>query len=299
MSIGVYGNIKPSDVKTDDISVYYNYVPNRETNNSVFNSIVASDILTQVSLPTTEVISGYNENILEGLYDLKLPATVFSSVGIYTLYIKPKVLPAVINDCSVLSALPSVRGLVIETKYFNENQIKSNALQGFRVEYVNADGSKLRNVSRFVVTSNKVVPVTENVGNTTQKANRYRYDDSGTLLFLQLTPSSSSDVKPNQQPFMGTIGQTVLISNTYFTPLTIEIEMVENTLDTISQILVGEQINNVKDGMLTYYDKDRKITNQFDLYIIKDSLDTVPQYEVKEKRINIDATQDFNTIITP
>jgi len=299
MSIGVYGNIKPSDVKTDDISVYYNYVPNRETNNSVFNSIVASDILTQVSLPTTEVISGYNENILEGLYDLKLPATVFSSVGIYTLYIKPKVLPAVINDCSVLSALPSVRGLVIETKYFNENQIKSNALQGFRVEYVNADGSKLRNVSRFVVTSNKVVPVTENVGNTTQKANRYRYDDSGTLLFLQLTPSSSSDVKPNQQPFMGTIGQTVLISNTYFTPLTIEIEMVENTLDTISQILVGEQINNVKDGMLTYYDKDRKITNQFDLYIIKDSLDVVPQYEVKEKRINIDATQDFNTIITP
>ena len=298
MSIGVYGNIKPSDVKTDDISVYYNYVPNRETNNSVFNSIVASDILTQVSLPSTEVISGYNENILEGLYDLKLPATVFSSAGIYTLYIKPKVLPAVINDCSVLSALPSVRGIVIETKYFNENQVKSNALQGFRVEYVNADGTKLRNVSRFVVTSNKVVPVTENVGNTTQKANRYRYDDSGTLLFLQLTPSSSSDVKPNQQPFMGTVGQTVLISNTYFTPLTIEIEMVENTLDTIAQILVGEQINNVKDGMLTYYDKDRKITNQFDLYIIKDSLDAVPQYEVKEKRTNIDATQDFNSITT-
>lgn len=298
MSIGVYGNIKPSDVKTDDISVYYNYVPNRETNNSVFNSIVASDILTQVSLPSTESIAGYNENILEGLYDLKLPATVFSTAGIYTLYIKPKVIPAVISDCSVLSALPSVRGIVIETKYFNENQIKSNALQGFRIEYVNADGTKLRNVSRFVVTSNKVVPVTENVGNTTQKANRYRYDDSGTLLFLQLTPSSSSDVKPNQQPFMGTVGQTILISNTYFTPLTIEIEMVENTLDTIAQILVGEQINNVKDGMITYYDKNRKITNQFDLYIIKDSLDTVPQYEVKEKRTNIDATQDFNSITT-
>ncbi len=298
MSIGVYGNIKPSDVKTDDISVYYNYVPNRETNNSVFNSIVASDILTQVSLPTTESIAGYTENILEGLYDLKLPATVFSSAGIYTLYIKPKVIPAVISDCSVLSALPSVRGIVIETKYFNENQIKSNALQGFRIEYVNADGTKLRNVSRFVVTSNKVVPVTENVGNTTQKANRYRYDDSGTLLFLQLTPSSSSDVKPNQQPFMGTVGQTILISNTYFTPVTIEIEMVENTLDTIAQILVGEQINNVKDGMITYYDKNRKITNQFDLYIIKDSLDAVPQYEVKEKRTNIDATQDFNLITT-
>jgi len=298
MSIGVYGNIKPSDVKTDDISVYYNYVPNRETDNSIFSSIVASDILTQVNLPASEAISGYNENILEGLYDLKLPATVFGSVGIYTLYIKPKVLPAIISDCSVLSALPSVRGIVIETSYFNENQVKSNALQGFRIEYVNADGTKLRNVSRFIVTSNKVVPVTENVGNTTQKANRYRYDESGTLLFLQLTPSSSSDVKPNQQPFMGTAGQTVLISNTYFTPLTIEIEMVENTLDTIAQVLVGEQINNVKDGMLTYYDKNRNITNQFDLYIIKDSLDVVPQYEVKEKRTNIDATQDFNAITT-
>lgn len=298
MSIGNYGNIKPSDVKTDDISIYYNYVPNRETSNNVFSSIAASELLTQINLPTSEVISGYNENILEGLYDLKLPATVFGSAGIYTLYIKPKVIPAIINDCSVLSALPSVRGIVVETKYFNENQIINNALQGYRVEYVNSDGTKLRNVSRFIVTSNKVVPVTENVGNTTQKANRYRYDDSGTLLFLQLTPSSASDVKPNLLPFMGTVGQTILISNTFFTPLTIEIEMVENTLDTIAQILVGEQINNVKDGMLTYYDKNRNITNQFDLYIIKDSLDSVPQYEVKEKRTNIDATQDFNNIIT-
>ena len=296
MAIGVYGNIKPSDVKTDDISVYYSYVPNRETNNNTFNSINASDILTQISLPSSEIIAGYTENILEGLYDLKLPATVFGSAGIYTIYIKPKLIPATISDCSVLSALPNVRGIVVETRYFNDNQIKSNALQGFRIEYVNADGTKLRNVSRFVVTSNKVVPVTENVGNTNQKANRYRYDDSGTLLFLQLTPSSASDVKPNQLPFMGGVGQTILISNTYFTPLTIEIEMVENTLDTIAQILTGEQINNVKDGMLTYYDKNRNITNQYDLYVVKDSLDAVPQYEVKEKRTNIDQTQDFNAI---
>ena len=278
MSIGVYGNIKPSDVSTDDISVYYNYVPNRETSNTVFNSITASDILSQVNLPTTEVIAGYTENILEGLYDLTLPASIFGSAGIYTLYIKPTVLPAIISDCSVLSALPTVRGIVVDIQYFNENQLNSNALQGFRVEYVNADGTKLRNVSRFVVTSNKVVPVNENVGNTTQIATRYRYDDSGTLLFLQLTPSSSSDVKPNQQPFMGTVGQTILISNTFFSPLTIEIEMVENTIDTIAQILVGSQINNVTDGMITYYDKNLNIIDQFDTYIIKDSLGVVPQY---------------------
>jgi hypothetical protein len=74
--------------------------------------------------------------------------------------------------------------------------------------------------------------------------------------------------------------------------------MVENTLDSIAQILVGSQINNVKDGMITYYDKEGKIIHQFDTYIIRDKLETSPQYEVKEKRTNIDSTQDFNTIIT-
>jgi len=174
----------------------------------------------------------------------------------------------------------------------------NNALQGYRVEYINTNGSKLRNTVRYVATSNKVVPVSENVGNTSQKAIRYRFDDAGSLLFLQLTPSSSSDVKPNVLPFIGNPGQTILLSNTFFSPLVIEIDMVQNTIDTLSNILAGNQVKDVQNGILTYYDENNVITNQFNLFEIKDNVTDVPLYEVKEKRTNIDETQNFNDVVS-
>ena len=113
----------------------------------------------------------------------------------------------------VLSSLPSVKGIVLDANQLPENLRPNNALQGYRIEYVDATtNTKIRNVVRYVVTSNRVVPVSENVGNTSQKAIRYRFDDSGTLLFVQLTPSSSSDVKPNASPFIGNPDQLILIS---------------------------------------------------------------------------------------
>jgi len=234
---------------------------------------------------------------LEGLYNLRLPASVFNQLGIYTIYIKPKLTPLLIVDCSVLSALPTVKGIVINVNELPESLRANNALQGYRIEYVNADGTKLRNTVRYVVTSNRAVPVSENVGNTSQKAIRYRFDDAGTLMFLQVTPSSSSDVKPNALPFIGNVGQTILLSNTYFTPLTLEVELVENTLDTIADIVAGEQIKDVQKGILTYYDKNRAITKQFNLFEIKEDVTDVPLFEVKEKRTTIDDTQNFEDVI--
>ena len=172
----------------------------------------------------------------------------------------------------------------------------NNALQGYRIEYISDDGTKLRNVVRYVVTSNKVVPIVQNVGNTNQKATRYRFDDVGTLLFLQLTPSSSSDVKPNTIPFKGVPGQTIILSNTYFNPIVIEVELVRNTLDTISDLVGGEQIKDVDNGILTYYDSNRNITRQFDLYELKDEIGAVSLYEVKERRESIDESQNFDDI---
>jgi hypothetical protein len=171
-------------------------------------------------------------------------------------------------------------------------------MQGYRIEYLDGNLNKIRNTVRYVVTSNKVSPVSENIGNTSQKAIRYRFDDAGTLLFLQLTPSSASDVKPNATPFIGNIGQTILISNTYFSPIVIEVDLVENTIDTIANIVAGEQVKDVQNGILTYYDQDRVITKQFNLYEIKDSVLDVPLYEVKEKRTTIDETQSFNNVIS-
>ena len=298
MAVGTYGITRPADVSIDDIDMFYNYTPNRETSNNIIYRINASELLTYNYLPTDEQISG-NENLLEGLYNLKLPAAVFGNLGIYTIYIKPKKTTTVIVDCSVLSSLPSVKGIVLDGNSLPEGMRANNALQGYRIEYVDmTTNNKIRNVIRYVVTANKVVPVSENVGNTSQKAIRYRFDDSGTLIFVQLTPSSSSDVKPNASPFIGVPNQTILISNTFFSPLVLEVDMVQNTIDTLSDIVAGEQVKDVDNGILTYYDSNRVITKQFNIFEIKDDVGNVPLYEVKEKRTNIDESQNFNNVIS-
>jgi hypothetical protein len=286
--------------------MYYNYTPNRQTSNTDIIPLVATELLSYFYLPSTDpnfipVVNQSlveNSNVLEGLYNLRLPASIFNQLGIYTIYIKPKLIMTTIVDCGVLSSLPTVNGIVIDlsTTPLPDNLKANNALQGFKIEYLNSDNTKLRNVVRYVVTSNKVVPVSENVGNTSQKAVRYRFDDSGTLMFLQLTPSSSSDVKPNILPFIGNIGGTILMTNTYFSPLVLEVTLVENTIDTLADIVGGEQIKDVNNGILTYFDKNRVIIKQDNLYEIKDDVTNKSLFEVKEKRNNIDETQNFDNV---
>ena len=230
------------------------------------------------------------------MYNLTLPATIFNQLGVYTIYIRPKVLKTIIIDCGVLSALPTVKGIVLNSNALPVELTTNNALQGYKIEYINSDGTKLRNTVRYVVTSNRVVPVTENIGNTSQSVIRYRFDDSGSLIFLQLTPSSSSSVKPNVIPFIGTPNQIILMSNTHFNPLAVEVELVENDINTVVDIVGGEQIKDVDNGILTHYNKDREILKQFDLYEIKDDVGNVSLYEVKQRRDTIDSSQDFDQI---
>lgn len=296
MAVGIYGITRPADVLIDDIDIYYSYQANRESLPNAMIKLNSSDLLSYNYLPTDEQITG-EENLLEGLYNFTLPATVFDQLGIYSIYFKPKKFDTTVMDCSVLSSLPSVKGIVLDANDIPEALRANNAMQGYRIEYIDPDtGDKIRNLVRYVVTSNKVVPVTENVGNTSQKATRYRFDDTGTLLFCQLTPSSSSDVKPNAAPFIGTPNQTILVSNTFFSPLVIEVDMVANTIDTLTNYVAGEQVKDVNNGILSYYDENKVITRQFNIYEIKDDVDNVPLYEVKERRTNIDETQDFDEV---
>lgn len=297
MSIGTYGTIRPADVNIDDIDIYYNYMPNRYTANNDIFKLNSSDLLEYCYLPENDENSTGGEDLLEGLYNLKLPAGIFNKLGIYTLYIKPKKYTTVIVDCSVLSQLPTIKGIILDVGTLPEKLRSNNALQGYRVEYIDNNGNKMRNVVRYVVTSNKVSVTTENVGNTSQKVQRYKFDDAGSLLFLQLTPSSASDVKPNSTPFIGNVGQTILISNTYFNPLAVEIDLVKNTIDTLSSYVMGEQIKDTQKGIVTHYDDERNITNQYNLYQIKERIDDVtPLFEVKEIRDTIDTSENFNEV---
>ena len=306
MATGVFGINRASDVNIEDIDMYYNYAPDRQTINTDIIPLTATELLSYLYLPSTDpnyipVIDPSlveNSNILEGLYNLRLPAAIFNQLGIYIIYIKPKLIMTTIVDCGVLSSLPTINGIVIDlsTTPLSENLKANNALQGFKIEYLNSDNTKMRNTVRYVVTSNKVVPISENVGNTSQKAVRYRFDESGTLMFLQLTPSSSSDIKPNVLPFIGNVGGIILMTNTYFSPLVLEVELVGNTIDTLADIVGGEQIKDVQNGILTYFDKNRVIIKQDNLYEIKDDVGNVPLFEVKEKRTSIDETQTFDNV---
>src|SRR5574343_768968 len=295
MAIGTYGITRPSDISLDEIDMYYTYMSNRETQSMEVIRLDATELLSEHQIPTNEQISG-SENLLEGLFDLKLPATTFNSLGIYNIYIKPKTRTLTISDCGVLSALPTTNGILIDINTLDSTLTANNALQGFRIEYLDDNNNKVRNLVRYIVSSNKVVPVTENIGNTSQGSVRYRFDDSGTLLFLQLTPSSATDVKPNLKPYIGKIGQKILLSNTFFNPIMIEVEMVENDIQTVVDYVAGEQIKDVDNGIVTYYDKNREILKQMDVYEIKDGIGNTSLFEVKQIRENIDITQDFNEI---
>lgn len=300
MGIGVYGITRASDVNIDDIDIYYNYIPNRGVVNNEMIRLDPQEILSRTFLNENDdnFISGGN-NILEGMYNLRLPADIFNELGIYTIYVKPRTFVAEIVDCNTLSSLPNVRGLVIDpvSDGLPETLRTNNALQGYKIEYLDVENNKINNLVRYIVSSNKAIPVNENVGNTFQTTTRYRFDDSGTNLFLQVTPSSASNTKPNDLPFIGRPGGIIKISNTFFSPVCIEIEMVQNTIETLTNVLFGEQVKDVKNGILTYFDENREVVKQFNLFTLKDSVENVPLYEIKELRENIDISQDINNIL--
>jgi len=296
MAIGVYGNVRPADINITDLDVYYTFTPDRNTVSNTFFRLTATDVLTEIKIPQADQITN-EENLLEGIYNLKLPSTVFNQVGIYTIYIRPKVIRIQITDCGVLSSIPSIKGVVLTSSDLPVNLTSNNALQGYKIEYIETDGTKIRNTVRYITTSNKAIPVTENIGNTSQTAVRYRFDDAGNLLFLQVTPSSASNVKPNVNPFIGKPDQFILLSNTNIKPKIIEIEMIENTIDTIVDLVGGEQIMDVDNGILTNFNKNREITRQSDLFEIKDDFTGVSLFEVKQKRTTIDNTQTFDNVL--
>jgi hypothetical protein len=295
MATGTYGNLRAADISVADLDMFYTYSPTREDNSNETIRLDPNTLLTPLLLPTDEQVDV--DNLLGGLYNLTLPATVFNELGIYTIFLRAKQIDTIITDCGVLSALPTVKGIVLDINQLPVELTTNGALDGYRIEYINTDGTKLRNTVRYVVTSNKAIPVTENIGNTSQTAVRYRFDDSGSLLFLQVTPASASNVKPNVSPFIGVPNQKILLYNTNVNPLAVEVEMVENTIDTVVNYVGGEQIKDVKKGILTNYDDERNIIDQHDLFEIDDDISDEALYEVKQKREVIDNSQDFDNIV--
>jgi hypothetical protein len=300
MATGVYGNVRGADVSPEDVEIIMNYTPSRDdTDNFILKKLDATSILRPYF---NNANTGGNPNveILGGLYNLKLPADEFNKLGIYTLMVRPAQIRTKILDCGVLSALPNVKGLVIDlTNVPSEyrNKFVNQGLVGFRIEYLNTDGTKIPNFFRMITSSFFCEPVVQNLTNTSQKAIRYRYTQTNTnLIFCTVSPSSSPTNNPLSTPYIGQPDQNIIITNTFFNPITLDIEMVEHDISTLAIALYGNQTKSMDDGVYTIYDKDNNIYKQYNLFEIRDQFNNL-LYEVRQDRgNNIDFSKNFTNI---
>ena len=270
------------------------------TDNFLLKKLNAANILTPY-FHNSDTGGNNNVEILGGLYNLKLPATEFSKLGIYTLMVRPAEIRTTITDCGVLSALPNVKGIIIDINSVPSqyrNKFVNQGLVGFRIEYLNSDGTKIPNFYRIVTSSFYCEPVVTEQVNTSQKAIRYRYVDNPTdLIFCTVSPSSSPSNKPNAIPFIGQPNQNIIITNTFFNPITIDIQMAEYDIDTLAIALYGNQTKSIEDGIYTLYDSAGNIYKQYNLFEIRDTFNEL-LYEVRQDRNNnIDYSKNFTNII--
>ena len=294
MSQGVYGTTIPSRITSNDVDIFYAYHETRNSDSveeSVFTKLPSS-ILSDVLYDGE---TGATDNILEGLYNLKLPLQYFNKKGFYTVYIKPREYPIVISDVSTLTAFPNIRGIILDSTTADE-PLKSiistnNSLVGYRIIYLTDDG-KREDYFRLITSNNRCEPIVQTSNDSSNKSYTYRYNESSTLSFLTLTPSTAPSFKSNAAPFIGKPTQRILLVNTMLEPVMLDIEMTEHDLDTLSYMLEGSQLRDLDNGLVTTFDDNNQIYHQSEHYTIKDSATGKPVFEVKKnKETGIDFSQ--------
>lgn len=211
MATGNYGTIRPANVSPDDVDIFYTYSPSRDVPPQAPVRILdANNFLSQFNNPLS--VNG-NLPLLGGLYNLNLPADLFSDKGYYTIMIRPKQYNLNIFDCGVLSAYPDIKGLVFNTNDLPPTLSQNDSMVGYRIEYYDETSEIIPNIYRIVTSSNLTEAVSANIPNTTQKSTRYRFNDNSNLLFCTLTPTTPNSITPNKVPFIGSPGGTVLAAS--------------------------------------------------------------------------------------
>ena len=306
MANGTYGIVRPADITPDDVEIFYHFSASRDSiGNTTLQKLDPNEVLIKVNNPN-RVQSGISTfEVFGGLYTLKLPTDKFGTKGFYTIVIKPIEIRTRIVDVGVLSAYPDTKGIVFDISSIPTafaNRFENNGLVGYRIEYLNTttntSDAKINNFYRVITSNNRAEPVNQNLTNSSQKAIRYRFNDNSTLTYCTVTPSSSSNVNPNVFPFIGQPNQQVIITNTFFNPLMVEIEMVQHDVETLAFAMFGNQTKSLDDGIYTIYNFNNDIYKQYNLYEIKDVYTGTPLFEVREGLKSVDFSKAFNTITT-
>lgn len=285
---GTYGTVKPANINIEkDVQIFYNYKPNRGFNNNKhFQELSPSNLMN--------VYLGNDTNVsIDGLYNLKMPLSIFGQKGIYTIYIKPKEITKTIYSTGQLKDYPDVRGVIFQAGDFDESLTTSNGLVGYRIDY----GSNGEGYSRIITSSNLCSVVMVNGQSKYQLESNYSGNMSyGKLIFCTVTPSTSNSFTPHITPSIGVAGETVKIVNTKFNPVMFEIEMVEHDAETLSYMIEGEQVRNLENGTFTIYNHDKEIYKQFETYTVKTQLGR-PLYDIKANKDVIDTSQSYDNTI--
>ena len=287
-SNGTYGTRIASNVTQKDVEIFYSYSPTRNSDDVNEASFI--------KLPSNLLFDAKTEDndVLEGLKNLKLPLQYFNKKGFYSVYIRPKEVKAVINNVSTLTAYPDVRGIVIDTSLVTElsNELSTNnMLVGYRIVYLDENGNR-ENYYRIVTSNNKCEPVEQSLPNVNQNATRYRFNEGSNLTFITVSPSVAPSFKPNATPYIGKVGQQILFVNTKFEPILLDIEMVDKDIENIATMLEGSQLRSLDNGLVTTFNENNEIYHQSEHYSLKDPYTGEPIYEVKmNKTDSIDFSQ--------
>jgi len=302
MATGTYGIVRPADISPEDVEIFYHFTPSRDSiGNTTLLPLDPSQVLIKTINP-----NGSNNEIFGGLYTLKLPVATFGAKGFYTIMIKPIEIRTRIVDVGVLSAFPDIKGILFDMSSLDAkflSKFENDGLVGYRIEYLNPNTSatsdpKVTNFFRIITSNNRAEPVNQNLTNSNQKAIRYRFNDNSTLTYCTVSPASASNVKPNALPFIGQPNQQVIITNTFFNPIMLEVEMVQHDVETLAFALFGNQTKSLEDGIYTIYNFNNDIYKQYNLYEIKDKYTDKPLFEVREEKTGIDFTKTFTNITT-
>jgi hypothetical protein len=300
MAIGAYGLNIPVYIKNTEIpslvDISYCYHENRS-----FDSLTKANFK---KLDSSILTSSVRENdgvddVVEGMYNLQLPLSEFNKKGFYTVYIKPREIQAVISDVGNLTAFPDVRGIILDVTQIKDSTIQvkaqtNNELVGYRIIYLDDSGTRLP-YYRIITSNNKTEPVVSAPNSSSDKSYTYRYEDSSSLTFITVSPSAAPTFKSNALPYIGKPTQKILLVNTLFEPIQLNIEMTTHDVDTISYMLENSQLRDLDNGLVTTYNDNNDIYVQHEHYTLKDSYTGKPIYEVKRnKGNNIDFSQTID-----
>lgn len=300
-ALGAYGltipvNISDGDIDSlVDISFCYHETRSYDSLSDARFKKLPSSVLTRAKREQGDEV----DECPEGMYNLQLPLSEFNKKGFYTVYIKPKEVKTTIKDVGTLTAFPDVRGIVLDSSEITNSLVKNkllknNELVGYRIIYLDSSNGR-QDYYRIITSNNKCEPVVTMPATSSDKTYTYRYEDSSSMSFVTLSPSAAPMFKENQSPYIGKVGQSILLVNTLFEPIQLDIEMTTHDADTISTMLEGSQLRDLDNGLITTFNDNDEIYHQKEVYTLKDQYSGKPVFEVgKERKSSIDFSQSLD-----